>query len=233
MQAAALEIEIILGLLLLSKVAIRLTWVLAIVFFAGASALSLSQSLQGQASCECFGRLSVWPWFTFGLDVLAVCGLLIFRPRSDTVERSPTTFRALLRSSLGAGVTLVLGCLAFLLLVPDPARLLAQLRGESIIVQPGETNVGEGRPGEQRTFGLELVNNGEQPIRIIGGTANCSCMAIADLPVEIGPGRATKIRVTLYFKGMPGRFRREFVLYTDAEKQPVARAYLAGRISPE
>jgi hypothetical protein len=80
LQIAAIEIEILLGLFLLSKLARQLTWLAAIGFFTIAAGLSLYQALDRQPSCGCFGAVSVDPRATLVLDILILTGLVICRP---------------------------------------------------------------------------------------------------------------------------------------------------------
>ncbi len=70
-------VEIALGLLVLSGLYWRvLRWFVLTLFtvFAG---YSLYLGLSGAASCGCFGFIQVTPWWTFGLDMAVVTGLLL------------------------------------------------------------------------------------------------------------------------------------------------------------
>jgi hypothetical protein len=108
-------IELTLGLLVLSGLYWRtLRWVVAALFGAFAG-YSLYLAIGGAASCGCFGSLRVNPWWTFGLDIAVVVGLLssvlverrsrnIDRPRTAALfnpERSARVTRAV---AVGAGL---------------------------------------------------------------------------------------------------------------------------------
>ena len=75
------EFELLLGLLLVSGIFHRLTWPVSLLCFGGFAVVSLSKGLSGDASCGCFGRVAVNPWYTLGLDAGGVLALLRWRPR--------------------------------------------------------------------------------------------------------------------------------------------------------
>ncbi|HZZ81867.1 MAG TPA: hypothetical protein VFE62_25425 [Gemmataceae bacterium] len=54
---------------------------------------------------------------------------------------------------------------------------LAYLRAEEVSISPHRVDMGEGQPGEMREAVLELRNWGDNPVRIYGGTSDCSCVA--------------------------------------------------------
>lgn len=84
-QLAAVEIEILVGFWLLSQVyqnlAIRITRILFLVFVC----FALYKALTGAASCGCFGRLHINPWYTVSLD-LGVFALLQITKLIDTKQ---------------------------------------------------------------------------------------------------------------------------------------------------
>jgi len=79
------EFELLLGLLLLSGILPRFTWASSLICFGGFALVSLYRALSGDASCGCFGRVPVSPWYTAILDLAGVLALLAWRP---TMRRS-------------------------------------------------------------------------------------------------------------------------------------------------
>jgi len=77
---AQVEFEIALGLWLLSGLYRRLAWAVATTCFVGFCGVTLYKGVTGEASCGCFGRIRVNPWYTLLLDVSVVILLLLFRP---------------------------------------------------------------------------------------------------------------------------------------------------------
>src|SRR5207249_8212034 len=79
-QVGLIEFEILLGIWLLSGKSPIGSWIVALAGFASFAAVSSYLGWIGQASCGCFGRLSVNPWVAFGLDVVVIAILLVGRP---------------------------------------------------------------------------------------------------------------------------------------------------------
>jgi hypothetical protein len=230
---AVIEVELLLGLWLLSGWATRAAWVAALAFFGLLSAATFYLALEGQRSCGCFGRVEVNPWITFALDVAAMLALLIWRPARRQSTTAIGSMPYALKTALSASVLVAVAGGAFLLLTDDPARALAQLRGETLSVDPPVTDVGEGPAGEQRTFTVQLVNHTDHTVRVVGGTTTCQCIATNDLPISIVPNHSEPMTVQIRFRGSPGRFQHRFVLYTDSEDKRRLTARFAGRVSQD
>jgi Protein of unknown function (DUF1573) len=245
-QVALIELETLLGLWLLTGLYPWSAWLAATAGFSLLASISLYLGLLGQPSCGCFGRVAVNPWSTFALDVAAVAALWHWRPQplpwptrlggfSMHCLRPPLHLapglRGLLQSASGAVAILALIAGMLLLAIDDPAGALARLRGEFISVEPGVSEVGDGVAGEQRTFTIHLANHGERPVRIVGGTTTCACIATNDLPITVPPGASKAMEVQVTFRGVIGRFQHSFTLYTDDEQHSVVRARFAGRVA--
>jgi hypothetical protein len=231
LQMAAIELEIILGLWLLSGRAPRAAWAAALAAFTILAGVSLHLALTGQPSCSCFGRVTVHPWVTFAVDLCALAALALWRPaRSADSAPAAGAPAGLLRTGAGAAAFLaVVGC-AFLLAVDQPASALARLRGESITIEPAVSSVGEGRAGDERVFAVKITNHTDRPIRLVGGTTRCACIATQDLPVTLEPRVTQSVNVWLRFHGAPGSFQHRFEFFTDDEVQPRVAARFAGRV---
>jgi thiol-disulfide isomerase/thioredoxin len=65
-------------------------WLLATIAFAGFIGVTFYKSITGQASCGCFGRVTVNPWITlFAMDVPLFLLLAIFRPKGEKLLPPP------------------------------------------------------------------------------------------------------------------------------------------------
>ncbi len=73
------EFELFFGLWLLAGIYPRWTWAAALSCFCLFASVSLWKAISGDASCGCFGKVPVDPWYTFTLDALAVAALFRFR----------------------------------------------------------------------------------------------------------------------------------------------------------
>jgi hypothetical protein len=239
-QVALIEGETLLGLWLLSGLAMRWAWLLAQVGFILLAGVSLYLALAGKPSCGCFGKLTISPWYTFGLDVAAVAALWYWRPTASSLSTSlGDSPNRLLRPSLYlvSGVTFILvGCFTvFWLAFPSPSAALAFLRGESLTVEPSVVDVGSGLRGEERDFSFEIQNYTNHPICLMGGTVGCRCITTGGLPLTLPAGVARSVTGKLEFKGRAGEFQYPITLYTDDGTHSVVIARVTGKVveSPE
>lgn len=101
------EIELLLGLWLVSGLCKRLTWAMSLVCFLAFSGLTLHKALAGEPSCGCFGKLQINPWYTLILDVCVIALLLKFRPdlkRPQPASRPTLRFAIFALALLAAGI---------------------------------------------------------------------------------------------------------------------------------
>jgi hypothetical protein len=171
-QVAVIEFEIFLAVWLLWGKQPLGSWATALGVFTIFAGVSAYQGWIGRASCGCFGRLPVSPWYAFGIDVAVLLALLLGRPDLDAVRKQP---RRMLMDLLPAvyglgGAVAILVTLAGLAswLFGSPDAALARIRGERISLYPRLVDVGTGAPGESREAAFEVVNRMGHPIRLIG-----------------------------------------------------------------
>jgi len=230
-QIAVIQIEALLGLWLLSGLNSQVARWVALGWFLCLGAASLYLGIEGESSCGCFGRLKVNPWLTVALDLTAVGALFLWRPGSGG-EASAIRFMnkstGIVAGAIGFLFLLIVG---FVLIVDDPWSALARLRGEFITVDPSVSEVGQGSPGEERAFAVNLVNHTDHPVRCIGGTTSCACIATDDLPFTLAPKESHSIQVRIKFRGGSGRFQEQFIVYTDEVNQQVVVARITGHIA--
>ena len=219
-QVAVIEFEVFLAVWLLSGWRPLGSWLLALVTFAGFVAVSFSQGWIGQASCGCFGRLAVSPWYAFTLDVALLVALLVGRPDLSPLWDHPRRnfTHALLPVTCGlVALALVTGLLlgAAQLAFGSVPAALAYFRGERVSVTPRLVDVGAGVGGETRRVSVTVTNWTDRPVQLFGGTADCSCTVLHDLPVTIPPREARSVAVEMRLPGTPGQFTRKAAFLID------------------
>ncbi len=234
-QVAVIEFELFLAVWLLWGKRPLGSWLVALATFAGFAAVSFYQGWIGQASCGCFGRLSVSPWYAFGLDVLVLTGLLVGRPDLKPLRENPRRglAGAMLPAAWGlAGMVViggVLSGLAYFGFGSMPAAL-AYLRGERVSIDPRLVDVGEGPRGEARDVTVTLMNWTDRPVQLFGGTADCSCTVLHDLPVTIPAKESRSVSVQVRLSGSPGVFTRKVAFLVNDEGFKRIDFRMTGRI---
>jgi hypothetical protein len=216
-QTATVVWELILGIWLISQRGRFLAWVLGLATFLSFALVSGSLGVIGQADCGCFGVIKASPWVAFSVDVVALVVLGIAKPRW---LGWPTERPAFLTFCVSAAVLLVaLGIAQFALGGVD--TVLAKLRGLPFQASPSVLDFGTGEAGTSIDRQLTVKNYKSTPLRLIGGTSDCSCLATQSLPITIPANSQAEVAVRLRIPaGTPGELARLVELYTDDPSQP-------------
>jgi len=82
---AVVEFELFFAFWLIAGLLPAWTWSASMTLFAAFALISFFKAISGEASCGCFGRVEVNPWYTFGLDILVVGCLVRWRPQHRVV----------------------------------------------------------------------------------------------------------------------------------------------------
>ena len=91
--------------------------------------------------------------------------------------------------------------------------------------------LGIGLPGSVLDANAIIRNISNHPIRLVGGTSDCSCTSIRDLPVSIGPGESASVGIQMnVLPAESGRLSRTVTLRTDDPAQPVLRFAIGCRV---
>ena len=226
-QLAAAEWELVLGLWLISGAYPKASWFAAIGTFLTFAGVSAYLGFSGAASCGCLGAVQTSPRWAFGVDVLALVLLAFNYPRGEQI---PSTSKSTFVKWIGGIAVLLIGVtLGATAVYGSPEAALARLRGESLIVS--DINLGAGKPGEVLE-GIAIIRNvSEHPIRLIGGTTDCSCSVLSDLPTTIQPGEAASVRVFLTIPSAPNeRMSRNVKLLTDDQRTPTLQFQVGYRV---
>jgi hypothetical protein len=231
-QLTAAEWEVVLGLWLVTGAYPAGGWAAAVGTFLAFAGVSGYLGATGVTACGCLGAVPASPRWAFGADAAALVLLAVGRPRRGAVPTGE------LRPAARAGLIWVGGVAAFLVgltaagagVYGSPDAALARLRGESLVVGP-YLDLGAGKPGEYLEAAATVRNVTDHPIRLYGGTSDCSCTTLRDLPVTIEPGGSVAVGIQLHIPSAEsGRLTRTVFLRTDAPGQPTARFAIGCRV---
>ena len=144
------EFELLFGLWLLAGARPRPTWTAALLLFIALAGVSLYQIVSGEASCGCFGKVPVNPWFTFAFDVVAVMALLCWRPPGRSTPAGTGGRFQKLRPLAVVALWLIVGIPAAIAMgsyTPTAVNSSGDILGEdSLVVLDPETWVGKPFP---------------------------------------------------------------------------------------
>jgi hypothetical protein len=154
----------------------------------------------------------------------ALALLALARPRWPAVRadlsRVPTGFAGIV---LGAGLILGVSAGAATWVYGSPTAALARLQGVPLYA-PGYVDFGTGRPGNELEREVAVTNWTAAPVRLIGGTSDCSCLTTGEMPLTIPPGQTQPVKVVLKVPGSAaGSFTRRAELWTDCDRQRTIR----------
>ncbi len=230
-QSTAAVCEFLLGSWLLSGAAPHAARWAALATFALFAAVSGYLGVIGVASCGCFGVIRAHPWHAFAVDIVAIVLLLLARPPRTTAAPARLTAGLVAPAASVVAALIVLTAIGTII-YGSPGAALAHLRGEPVALKPSYIELGTARPGEIHEHTITIMNYDSQPVKVFGGTTDCSCSATQDLPVEIPPheSRTVRISVRLPSSASRGMFTRVADLITDHPRQPVLRLRIGCRI---
>lgn len=227
-QLLAAEWELVLGAWLLSAWQVRWSWLAALVTFVLFAGVSGYLGWVGVASCGCLGVVKTNPWQMFVADVVAITALAVSRPKGEAVSPAGAE-----RGTWVAALGLVLGVAtagsAWLFGSPDVA--LARLRGHTLTAT--HPDFGTGKPGDVLEATTTVRNLTDRPVRLVGGTSDCSCTVLGDLPRTVEPHGAVTLSVSLHVPPSErGRLTRTVFLRTDDPAQQIVPFAIGCRIEP-
>lgn len=228
-QVVAAVWELALGLWLLSGAYRAGAWVAAVGTFTVFAAVSGYFGVIGEANCGCFGVVRTSPWAAFSVDVAAIALLVVGRPElSAGALRVPAQFVTV---SAGGSALLFATILVASLIHGTPQAALAWAQGVEVTASPEHVDFGTVTVGQVVVRTVEVRNWTDRPVRLIGGTSDCSCVTTANLPLSIPPRevREVTVRMTIPWS-KPGSLSRRADLWTDCDKHRTIRLQLSSRI---
>jgi hypothetical protein len=227
---AIIAIEFILGLWMLSGWAAWLSTRVAtglLVLLAGVSSYQL---YQGQSTCGCFGSLELNPGLVLTTDLALLASLYFFRIPAPSQDKYRSDFRWAACLCVGVVFLGAFVLVSIRFFFGDVRTLTARLRGEALFIGADVLDTGTQLRGDEKLFPIIIHNVTYEPIRIIGGSADCACVSTDDMPVTVQPGQSKAIRLRIKFRGPPGLFRQQFTILSDFNGLSSTRGGIVGRI---
>ena len=228
-QLVTAEWELVLGLWLVSGAYQLGAWLAAAGTFAVFAVVSGYFGWIGVASCGCFGVIHTSPWTAFGVDAAALVLLALARPSFGAGSFRASSGAAFIPA--GAAAVLVLLTGIGTAIYGSPQAALAHLRGDSLSVSSDFVDFGTGTAGQVGDGSVEVYNWTDVPVRLIGGTSDCSCVTTTDLPLTIPPGEARAVSVRLRIpRTATGAATRTAELWTDYPQTRTVRLRVGWRL---
>ena len=232
LKVVSIAYELALGGWLVLSVSKRASLLVALATFAGFTAVNLRDISHGVAKCGCFGDLPMTPWTALAIDGTALALLTLSYLTLRRGEAFRTGTRPALVQFAAYQALLVVGWSGYVALSSGSSEVaLAGFGGDEVAVRPGQIDFGTGHVGEQLPRTVTVHNLAAGPLTLLGGTADCSCVATADMPVTIPPGESRTVGLTLKLPATAGTFRREAYLWTDNPSHKTLVIELTGRAS--
>ena len=210
-------------------------WFLSVGTFAVFASISGYLGWQGVADCGCFGVIKASPWHAFTVDVTALVLLAITRPaftwNPESIRSTAIRGTALVGGSASVLVILAVGgTLAF----GSLPNALAKIRGESLGA-PQYLDFGTTPPGHLLEQAITITNYTNDPVRLIGGTSDCSCITTSTMPITISPGESQSVTIKLkvVVTTGSGQLTRTAEIWTDCDRQRTLRLRLGCRVEAE
>jgi hypothetical protein len=204
-------------------------WPLTVATFAVFVGFNFRAIWIGQASCGCFGAVKVSPWGALVLDLGALALLTVWacRDRETRALRTSAPDAGGFLLSFGLAVGLFLGVVSIGFGSVAGAR--ASLRGDEVFLDPPLVDLGTVPAGEVSEKLLTVFNAGRGDVRVLGGTSNCACTLIRDLPVTIPPGQSVSLRISVKTPPSTGAFQFQAILWTDSSINETVPVHVRGR----
>lgn len=213
-QIFLILVENTVGVFLLFGLVSVMLWRTALLLYAAFLIYSFVLGVSGSSSCGCFGKATIHPWITFGLDALAIFLLWTFRQQFTDSARERPWVAHLIRHPvvfvLGSLLLLSVGAMSQYLVRP-PADLFA-----NTAIEPIEHDFGMVNQMEELQHEFQFINHLDKPVTITHLHSSCGCTTALELaghtvaprsrcaiPVimESGSGEGKKSGViTVFFK---------------------------------
>jgi hypothetical protein len=204
-------------------------WLVTVAAFVGFLGYNLHGLLVGQTSCGCFGAVTVRPGQALALDAAVLVLLSVWAAVDPGARLGASTVRQAGSFLAGYAAAAALWLLPAHLLFGSVEAAAAAVRGDAVFVEPAVLDFGAQPAGTAAEATLTVRATRRQPVRLVGGTSNCSCTLLPDLPAAVPAGGSCRLRVRLTVPRGTGAYQVRAVLWTDSETNDVLPVAIRGR----
>jgi hypothetical protein len=237
---ALTELELGLGLWLISGIHALPARRTALACFAAFAAVNGFKVWGGEASCGCFGRVLIPPAYILIFDLSALTGLWFWKPKRALHSNPTTEATALLESTERSGVaspgwwtTAIAGGGVILLAAGVTVRAFFQPADElfrQVTAEPGFFDFGEVPQGQSLTHIFRLDNKWRNPIEVVKVQSSCGCTTVEEIVGRVvGPGQSLEVPVTLHSGDSDGERSGTITVYYREPGQSIP-AYKSVRV---
>ncbi|MGL4423241.1 MAG: MauE/DoxX family redox-associated membrane protein [Gemmataceae bacterium] len=227
LQLSIVQYELFLGAWLLSGVSKPASKLVAIITFALFAIYTLQSILSGQPSCGCFGALPMKPWWTLGIDVILATGLTLgfFSGKLDKTEVLIDIVQFVLAMALTIGMWSIVVVYRY----ETTENAIALLRGQRLVIPSSKIDLGDVPVDSTTTGTIELMNRSGEVVKLAGGSTDCVCTMIEDLPMDIPAGETRSIRVRYKAPASAGKIQHIGTIYTNNSQQSAVEITIVGQ----
>jgi hypothetical protein len=190
------DFEIVIAMWLLSGWARRFAWAVSLAMFAAFSVVTATKYFHGEASCGCFGSVSVPPQYTFLLDVTIVATLAFLRPKGGSWWPFTQWRRFLVAGAIAVPIV-VLSAIPVLRFSWTKGTSAAAIdSGDNTVVLEPETWVGQPLPIAGHIDIAKELGRGDWLVVLVReGCSGCAALVpeLAAKARAVAPGKVAKV----------------------------------------
>jgi hypothetical protein len=224
---AVAQYELFLGGWLLSGRHRAAAWLTAAATFAVFAVASFLSGWAGEASCGCLGSVPLLPWWAFAGDLVVLAALFGLADRPAITSRD--VLPPLVAFAAHTGLVLVAWTVFAAVRYGSTEEAVAVLKGQRLVVGSSLLDLGDVPADAGVTGTVEIRNRSGTSVRLLGGTTDCTCTLIQDLPMDIPPGESRTVTVGFRAPAGDGNFRHTGTIWTDSRGQQEVSITVVGR----
>jgi hypothetical protein len=199
------------------------------------AAVSTYYALLGKPACAaCFGPLAVSPWATLALDI-AILVALSFSARPGPSRHKQGVQQAAPSRALALAVVLPVVLFSMLfglgsVVFGSPSKALTWISGNQAILEEETIDLGACELRTHHIVEFVVQNRSDKPLRIVGGTTTCRCVATRGLPVVVPARGSRPVPVEVTVLSADTDFNQSVTMFSDGNVLGVLQGRIVGKV---